>query len=268
MPIQFKIRILKTDALTQEPLPGAEFTVKRISGLPSHNGAGDGEIVATLVTNDQGEAVTVPLTWGTYEITETKVPENFIDSQYSETVIGTENEKTYTLTVENEPMKGWVRLTKTDRLDGTPIAGVVFDIYQGDTPVSSMTTGEDGIAKSEALLKGKYTVKEHALPEGYTGELVSLDCEVKSQETTELAADNMPIQFQVKIIKTDELTHEPLAGAVFTISRKTGLAPSAPGIARASPERHPQTVPASPAPESFTPSVIPSGDGLFPVCFI
>ena len=222
-PIQFKIRILKTDALTQEPLAGVEFTVKRISGLPSHGGAGDGETIATLVTDTKGEAVTDWLTWGKYEVTETKVPVNFIDNHYSKTITGTENEKTYTLNVSNEPMKGWIRLTKTDRLDGTSISGVVFDIYQGETKVSSMTTGADGVAKSEALLKGKYTIKERVLPEGYTGDLVSLDCEVKSQETTELTADNIPIQFKVKIIKTDELTQEPLSGAVFTITRKTGL---------------------------------------------
>ncbi|MBR0247049.1 MAG: hypothetical protein IJQ61_11320, partial [Bacteroidales bacterium] len=222
-PIQFRIRILKTDALTHEPLLGAEFSVKRISGLPSHGGAGDGETVATLVTDANGEAITGLLTWGKYEVTETKVPVNFIDNHYSETVTGTENEKNYTLTVENEPMKGWIRLTKTDRLDGTPIAGVVFDIYQGENLVSSMTTGADGIAKSEALLKGQYTVKERENPQGYTDELVSLDCAVKSQETTELIADNMPIQFRVKIIKTDELTGEPLPGAVFTFARKTGL---------------------------------------------
>ena len=222
-PIQFRIHILKTDVLTHEPLSGAEFTIMRKTGLPSHNGAGNGEVVATLTTDTNGEAVSDLLTWGVYEVKESKVPINFIDNHYTTTVEGKENEKTYTLTVENEPMKGWLRLTKTDRLDGSPISGVVLDIYQGETKISSMTTGADGVAKSEALLKGKYTVKEHALPKGYTGELVALDCEVKSQETTELAADNMPIQFRVKIIKTDELTQEPLSGAVFTVTRKTGL---------------------------------------------
>ena len=63
-PIQFRIRILKTDALTEEPLSGAEFTVKRISGLPSHGDAGDGEIAAILVTDENGEAKTGLLTWG------------------------------------------------------------------------------------------------------------------------------------------------------------------------------------------------------------
>ena len=86
-----------------------------------------------------------------------------------------------------------------------------------------MTTNPPGIAKSDALLKGKYTVKEHENPTGYTADLISLDCEAKSQETTSLSADNMPIQFQVKIIKTDGLTKEPLPGAVFAVTRKTGL---------------------------------------------
>ena len=222
-PIQFRIRILKTDALTQEPLPGAEFTITLKTGVPSHDGAGDGEVVATLNTDTSGEAVSDLLTWGVYEIAETKVPVNFIDKHFTATVEGKENNKTYTLTVENEPMKGWIRLTKTNRLDGTPISGVVFDIYRGTEKVSSMTTGADGVAKSEALLKGRFTVKERENPQGYTADLVSLDCEVKSQETTELTADNMPIQFRVKIIKTDELTSEPLSGAEFTITRKTGL---------------------------------------------
>ena len=111
------------------------------------------------MTDAKGEAVTNWLTWGKYEVTETKVPVNFIDNHYSETITGMENEKTYTLNVSNEPMKGWIRLTKTDSLDGTPISGVVFDIYQGETKVSSMTTGADGVAKSEALPKGKYAIE-------------------------------------------------------------------------------------------------------------
>ncbi len=38
MPIQGMIRIIKTDSETGKRLPGAVFTVTRISGLPSHNG--------------------------------------------------------------------------------------------------------------------------------------------------------------------------------------------------------------------------------------
>ena len=70
MPIQFRVKIIKTDELTGEPLPGAVFTIIRKTGLPSHNGAGNGEVVATLTTDANGEAISDLLTWGVYEVQE------------------------------------------------------------------------------------------------------------------------------------------------------------------------------------------------------
>ena len=222
-PIRFYIKIVKTDGLTKMPLAGAVFTITRISGLPSHNGAGNGEVVAVLTTNEKGEAISDLLTWGVYEVTETTVPEHYMDNGFTITVTGTENNKIYAIACENEPTKGWIRLVKTDSLDDHPIAGVQFDIYQAGEIVSTMTTDADGVAVSEPLHKGKYTVREHENPTGYTAELISLDCEVYSDQTTNLTASNTPIQFRVKIEKTDQLTKEPLAGAEFTITRKSGL---------------------------------------------
>ena len=229
MPIQFRIKILKTDSLTKQPLAGVEFTITRVSGLPSHNGAGVGEIVATRTTDANGEAVSDLLTWGVYEVKETKFPAHYVQNPFSVTITGTENNKVYEINAENEPTKGKIQITKTDKLDGLPIAGVMFDIYQGEKKVGSMTTNEKGIAVSDALPKGQYTVKEHESPEGYVADLVSLDCEVKSDETTKLVADNMPIQFRVKILKTDSLTKQPLTGAEFTIKRISAL-PSHGGV--------------------------------------
>lgn len=222
-PIRFYIKIVKTDGLTKMPLAGAVFTITRISGLPSHNGAGNGEVVAVLTTNEKGEAISDLLTWGVYEVTETTVPEHYMDNGFTITVTGTENNKIYAIACENEPTKGWIRLVKTDSLDDHPIAGVQFDIYQAGEIVSTMTTDADGVAVSEPLHKGKYTVREHENPTGYTAELISLDCEVYSDQTTNLTASNTPIQFRVKIEKTDQLTKEPLAGAEVTITRKSGL---------------------------------------------
>lgn len=86
MPIQGIIRIVKTDNETGNGLPGAEFTVTRISGLPSHNGEGDGEVVAVITTDENGIAQTPMLTWGEYEIIETVVPDDYLDDGYSTTV--------------------------------------------------------------------------------------------------------------------------------------------------------------------------------------
>ena len=82
-PMQGSIRIIKTDEETQKPLPGAAFTVTRISGLPSHNGEGDGEIVAVITSDENGVAETPLLTWGEYEITESSVPDDYLDEGYS-----------------------------------------------------------------------------------------------------------------------------------------------------------------------------------------
>ena len=223
MPIRFRVKIVKTDELTQEPLAGAVFTITRKAGLSSHNGAGNGEVVATLTTDANGEAITDLLTWGMYEVKETTVPEHYVDNHYSTTVTGSENEKVYQIHVENEPTKGWIRLVKTDRLDGHPIAGVVFDILQDGKIITSMITDADGVAMSEPIPKGKYTVKEHANPKGYTNDLYCVECEVFSDVITRMNADNQPIRGRIQIIKKDELTKALLAGAEFTITRVTGL---------------------------------------------
>ena len=82
-PIQGRVRIVKTDSETGNGLPGAVFTVTRISGLPSHNGENDGEIVAVITSGADGIAETPLLTWGEYEITETSVPEGYLDDGYT-----------------------------------------------------------------------------------------------------------------------------------------------------------------------------------------
>lgn len=82
-PIQGILRIVKTDSETAKGLPGAQFTITRISGLPSHNGEGDGEVVAVITTDENGIAQTPWLTWGEYEVMETVVPDDYLDGGYS-----------------------------------------------------------------------------------------------------------------------------------------------------------------------------------------
>ncbi|MDD3212133.1 MAG: SpaA isopeptide-forming pilin-related protein, partial [Eubacteriales bacterium] len=226
-PIQGKIRIIKKDQLTGEALSGAEFTITRVSGLPSHNGSNDSEVVAVITTDANGIAESPLLTWGTYRIEETVVPQHFVDNAFStEAVIDTESQ-ICEIVAENEPAKGWIRITKIDALDGTPIAGVIFDIYANDEYgselVGNMTTGEDGVAVSEPLCKGSYIVREHENPVGYVSELAELNTVVLSDEITDISASNTPIQGKIRIVKTDQLTGAVLSGAEFTITRVSGL---------------------------------------------
>ncbi len=206
-PVQGKIRITKTDQLTKEALAGAEFTMTRLSGLPSHNGLGDGEVVAVITTDVNGVAVSPLLTWGTYRVTETKVPPHFVDSGFSADVVIAEEGQTVEVAAENEPTKGHLKLIKTDRLNGNPIEGVIFDIYHhdayGEGLAGSMVTDKNGIAVSSPLQKGQYIVKERGTTAGYVFEEVTLQATVKSDETTELIATNQPVQVRLTLYKRD-----------------------------------------------------------------
>ncbi len=200
-----KIRIVKRDALTKEALAGAVFTVTRLSA--AEGGGAVGEAVATLTTGADGTAETGWLQWGRYRVAETGVPEHYADGGFVTEIDCTEDGKTYAVEVENEPTKGWIRLVKTDRLNGNPIEGVAFDIYEndeyGNTLVADMTTGKDGTAVSPPLRKGRYIVRERGATAGYVMEEIALDATVRSDETTQLRATNQPVMVKLKLYKRD-----------------------------------------------------------------
>ena len=84
--IMGRIRIVKTDKLTEQPLPGAVFTVTRLSAPETDHASDIGKVVATITTNEQGIAETDLLPWGEYKIEETGVPEGYLDAGYTTTV--------------------------------------------------------------------------------------------------------------------------------------------------------------------------------------
>ena len=226
-----KIRVVKRDSLTREALAGAEFTVTRLSAPAGATGVG-GSVV--IVTAASGVAETGWLPWGRYRIKETTVPQHYVDVGFETEVEIRDSGKTCEIEVENEPTKGYIRITKTDRLNGNPIEGVRFDIYENDeygsALVGSMVTDENGVAVSELLRKGRYIVREHGETAGYVFEEIALDAVVKPDETTDLSVTNQPVRVRLKLYKrdADEYTGKPadapgtrgdgeLTGAVFRV---------------------------------------------------
>ena len=226
-----KIRIVKRDSLTREALAGAEFTVTRLSAPAGATGVGDSVVI---VTDASGVAETGWLPWGRYRIEETTVPQHYVDVGFETEAEIRDSGKTCEIEVENEPTKGYIRITKTDRLNGNPIEGVRFDIYENDEYGSalaySMVTDENGVAVSEPLRKGRYIVREHGETAGYVFEEIALDAVVKPDETTDLSVTNQPVRVRLKLYKrdADEYAGKPadapgtrgdgeLTGAVFRV---------------------------------------------------
>lgn len=205
-----------------EPLPGAVF------GIYDANNT----LVQQQTSDDSGYLTFSKLEYGTYTIREIQAPYGYHPStgEWQVTIDGTyQNPVQILTTVVNEDAPGWIRVIKTDALDGHPIAGVRFDIYalneDGSTGdlVSTMLTNDDGVAMSESLLVGDYMVKEHEAPVGYVNSLWSEKVTVVMDETVERSVTNIPMQGQVRIVKTDAETGGSLAGAVFTVIRVSGL---------------------------------------------
>ena len=232
-----KIRIVKRDSLTREALAGAEFTVTRLSAPAGATGVG-GSVV--IVTDASGVAETGWLPWGRYRIEETTVPQHYVDVGFETEVEIRDSGRTCEIEVENEPTKGYIRITKTDRLNGNPIEGVRFDIYENDeygsALASSMVTDENGVAVSEPLRKGRYIVREHGETAGYVFEEIALDAVVKPDETTDLSVTNQPVRVRLKLYKrdADEYAGKPadapgtrgdgeLTGAVFRVLAAQGI---------------------------------------------
>ena len=81
-----RIRIIKTDTVTERPLPGAVFTITQLSGPDAYDTDESDPLSVTITTDAQGIAETDLLPWGKYEVTETGVPDGYIDSGFTATV--------------------------------------------------------------------------------------------------------------------------------------------------------------------------------------
>lgn len=205
-----------------EPLPGAVFGLFDVKDtkIQEATSKADGSVVFTRIP------------YGSYTIRELSAPHGYHPSEkaWKVDIDGTYVNPTKVLdTVENQPAPGRIKILKQDALDKHVIADVQFDIFAvgadgkpGDL-VAKMTTGKDGIAESPDLFPADYIVQEHSLPVGYEGALWSEKIAVGMDEVITRTVTNKPIQGKIRIVKTDSETGKGLPGAVFTVTRISGL---------------------------------------------
>ena len=87
-----KINILKVDSIDESiKLSGAEFEIRDL----------EGNILDTLITNEEGVANSIQLPYGSYIVIETKAPEGYVLSDFSENVTINNENLEILLKVEN-----------------------------------------------------------------------------------------------------------------------------------------------------------------------
>lgn len=140
-----------------------------------------------LVTGDDGSVTLKNLYLGTYTVTETKAPDNYVCKGESKTVElvyagQTVEVQTVSATFLNERQKATVRVEKQDEETKNPLSGGIYGLYAAEdikvdgktvvpkgTLIEKATTGADGKAsyKAELPINYSYSIREIQAPELY-----------------------------------------------------------------------------------------------------
>lgn len=180
-----------TFAYEKRKLKGAVYSVYAGADIKAADGTliyKKGALVKdNLVTGDDGSVTLKDLYLGTYTVTETKAPDNYVCKGESKTVElvyagQTVEVQTGSATFLNERQKAAVRVEKQDEETKNPLSGGIYGLYVAEdikvdgktvvpkgTLIEKATTGADGKAsyKAELPINYSYSIREIQAPELY-----------------------------------------------------------------------------------------------------
>lgn len=180
-----------TFAYEKRKLKGAVYSVYAGADIKAADGTliyKKGALVKdNLVTGDDGSVTLKDLYLGTYTVTETKAPDNYVCKGESKTVElvyagQTVEVQTVSATFLNERQKATVRVEKQDEETKNPLSGGIYGLYVAEdikvdgktvvpkgTLIEKATTGADGKAsyKAELPINYSYSIREIQAPELY-----------------------------------------------------------------------------------------------------
>ncbi|MCL2837626.1 MAG: SpaA isopeptide-forming pilin-related protein [Oscillospiraceae bacterium] len=219
------IVIRKVDAQTGEPLQGAVFRVRYLSGT---SGTG-GTVIGEFTSSSNGTVTVTGLQAGTYIIEEIRAPQGFIIDRTPQTVYITGFEQSV-VTVEFANRRyGGLLIVKTCEETGRVLQGAQFRVTNSrgggvGTANGLFTTNAQGEIFIPNLQPDSYIVTEVRAPQGF--ELNSQPQTIRvnaSGEIYRLEFTNrrIPERPTLTIEKVDE-DGRPLQGARFEVRRANG----------------------------------------------
>ena len=207
-----QIKVIKVDTDNNEiKLSGVTFDI-----LDEDN-----NVVDTIITDENGEAISKPLLSGKdYKVLEKETLENYVLTEEPQTITVEPNE-IKDITFQNEKKKGQIRVIKVDA-DNNEILleGVTFEILDSyGNIVDTITTNENGEAISKRLpITDTYTLREKETLQEYVLSEETQTVELQEDEIINITFENKKIKGYVEITKVDKnYSSKMLEGATFGI---------------------------------------------------
>ncbi|OWT47612.1 SpaA isopeptide-forming pilin-related protein, partial [Bacillus sp. K2I17] len=213
-PKEGTVSIHKIDAENpNKGLKGAEFEVRNSAN----------EVVAKLITDENGFSVPQTLAPGTYKVYEKVAPEGY-QKLTSPVEVTLQAGETKAIEIKNTLQKGQIELKKIDSENGEkPLANAEFDIVKDGVVVEHIITDKDGKAISKPLAPGKYILKETKAPEGYQLKETEFEVNVTGDGIFPITVENaMTDKGNVEITKVDKENGSVLAGVEFEVQDEKG----------------------------------------------
>ena len=193
-----QIRVIKVDNEDNEiKLEGVKFGVYD----------NDNNLLETIVTNSEGEALTQRYPVRDFEnlkLVELETKDEYVLNTEEKTIKLEENQIT-NVTFENQRIKGKLEITKVDEKDNNKkLEGVKFGIYDtNDNLIQEVITNKDGIATTDYLYKRKYYAKElETSSEYYLLNEDKYEFEiVNHEEIIKKTIENEPVDIEVDVDK-------------------------------------------------------------------
>ena len=228
-----KIKLTKVDseleittAQGQASLIGAKYNV-----IDSNN-----NVVSTLTIGSDMTATTDHLPFGTYTIKEISPSTGYYLDTNTYTITVNSSD-TYNLTVEEQVIKGKIKVVKYDSETNTcqasgmaSLVGAKYEIrdHNGNV-VDTVTIGNDCSATSKELPYGNYSIKEISASTGYYLDSNTYYANIKDDNTISVTSKEDVIKGRIQINKVDSETktcealgQATLVGAKFTIKDHNG----------------------------------------------
>ena len=203
------IVVYKNDKDSGEPLEGVKFALM------------SGELkIAEAITGADGIATFADMELGKYTLVEIATLDGYKLDGFAPIEIDVAEYSIHKVFIDNEKVKGDIKILKVDSETNKPLAGVEFTLYSINDetlPLRTLTTDENGIVFFEDVPYGGYVVVETKAAEGYRATTSKTLVDVKEETEYFYTITNDIIKRTIKLVKIDKDTKIPIANVEFKV---------------------------------------------------